>query len=293
MDPSSASSPSGTTTAIAAIAGGVAGGAALLAGALIFCLLRKRKRREDQKRADGGGGGGGRSAGGRGDKDNRPLSTPGKVFLSLGGGDGGAASDAEDEENASYSWTRENSDMNFHDSTKMVNANGGGSLAEVKEGFATGGGGGGAAAALRSSAAASSLSRSPPTAPSARLLTTDAASRLRPPASFPPLDDKIDPVNRAPTAAAGTASSTGAGSTAAGRVGPLTSGTVVEGVGDVVTAALAAAEALAQDSFIPGVSRQRCRQRRHTHIRSTYTQGTACLVSESVAPPPLYLSVLV
>eukprot|EP00903_Cladosiphon_okamuranus_P009797 g9314.t1 len=223
------SSPSGTTTAIAAIAGGVAGCAAVLAGVLIFCLLRRKSKESLKTRGDGSGSGGNK-------KDGRPaLSAPGKVFLSLGGGGGGggngASSNIMDEESASYSWTRENSDMNFHDSIKKLNA---------------GGGGGGALAT-----AASSTARSPPTAPSTRLLTVDASARLRAPVLLPSLDDRSDDPTTATATSAGAAAGTGKGSSS--MVGPATPTSVVEGVGDLIAAALAAAEALTQESFVPGV----------------------------------------
>ncbi|CAM9968517.1 unnamed protein product [Ectocarpus sp. 6 AP-2014] len=149
----------------------------------------------------------------------RPASSSaaaGKVFLPLSG----ALSDTYgDEEQASYSWTRGKTDMN-------------------------GDGGGG-----------SSSSPGP-------LLTTEAAARLRASASsFSTLksintdDDNADPL---PTASATTIAKANNGlSSAESTAQQSASGTVAEGVGttvlDIASAALAGAEALAQQSFFPGV----------------------------------------
>ncbi|CBN73944.1 Two component regulator three Y domain protein/ leucine rich repeat-containing protein [Ectocarpus siliculosus] len=152
--------------------------------------------------------------------DVRPASSSaaaGKVFLPLSG----ALSDTYgDEEQASYSWTRGKTDMN-------------------------GDGGGG-----------SSSSPGP-------LLTTEATARLRASASsFSALksintdDDNADPLP--PASATTTAAKANNGlSLAESTAQQSASGTVAEGVGttvlDIATAALAGAEALAQQSFFPGV----------------------------------------
>ncbi|CAM9386314.1 unnamed protein product [Ectocarpus sp. 8 AP-2014] len=204
------SSSSSSTTAIAAITGGVVGGVAILAGVLIFCCMRRRKLRKDISRG----------ASAPSEHNVPPASSSaaaGKVFLPLSG----ALSDTYgDEEQASYSWTRGNTDMN-------------------------GDGGGG-----------SSSSPGP-------LLTTEAAARLRASASsFSALksinidDDNADPLP--PASATTTAAKANNGlSSAESTAQQSASGTVAEGVGttvlDIATAALAGAEALANQSFFPGV----------------------------------------
>ncbi|CAM9199689.1 unnamed protein product, partial [Ectocarpus sp. 12 AP-2014] len=161
-----------------------------------------------------------RGASAPGERNVPPASSSaaaGKVFLPLSG----ALRDTYgDEEQASYSWTRGNTGMN-------EDAGGG-----------------------------SSSSPGP-------LLTTEAAARLRASASsFSAVksinadDDNADPLPPAPATTTAAKANNGL-SSAESAAQQSASGTVAEGVGttvlDIATAALAGAEALAQQSFFPGV----------------------------------------
>ncbi|CAM9776414.1 unnamed protein product, partial [Ectocarpus sp. 12 AP-2014] len=212
----------------AATTAGVVVGAAILAGALIFCFMQRRKKSKDSSR----------DAVASSAHKFPPASSSaaaGKVLLPLSGALGDTYGDG-DEEKASYSWTRGDGDMN---------------------GDHGGGRGGG-----------SSSSPGP-------LLTAGAAARLRASASsFSALNVKNnsndrDVIDALPTASASaTASAVNGGSSGVTKgknggsstestVRQSASGSVAEGVGttalEMGTAALASAEALAQQSFFPGV----------------------------------------
>ncbi len=126
------SSPSGAMAAIAVIAGGAVGAAVLIAVALFCCLRRKRRKGE------GGSEGHLSKASARREEDRpRSLTGPAKVFPAMeGGGDDleeGVDGDGDDEPVA-YSWTRENSGVNFGSNRAATEA-----LEKTEEGDADGG----------------------------------------------------------------------------------------------------------------------------------------------------------
>ncbi|CAM9968731.1 unnamed protein product [Ectocarpus sp. 6 AP-2014] len=212
----------------AGITAGAVMGAAILAGALIFCFMQRRKHSKDSSRD---------AVASSAHKlpPASPSAAAGKGLLPLSGALGDTYGDG-DEEKASYSWTRGDGGMNGD--------NGG----------ISGGG--------------SSSSPGP-------LLTTGAAARLRASASsFSALNVKKnsndrDVIDALPTASASATASAVNGSSSGvtngkngvssteSTVQQSASGSVAEGVGttalEIATAALASAEALAQQSFLPGV----------------------------------------
>ncbi|CAM9401021.1 unnamed protein product, partial [Scytosiphon promiscuus] len=256
--PSPSPSSSDTATNIAVIVGSTVVAAALLAGAVLCLVCRRAKRRKT--------GGDAPLASKQGKHPPAGSSSaPMNVFLPLpglkdhGGGDGDSPD--EDEENASYSWTRGNSDLHFHhngsggsnSTSKTVSW----SLAEMKAAGGSGSGSGrGSSVTAAAATAAAAMSAAPPravaTSSSGRLLTVDAAARLRGASSMPAAlygkgHDDRDKASHSAAAPTATARSKTA------EQGP----TVLEGAGstalDIATAALTAAEELAQQSFIPGV----------------------------------------
>lgn len=200
------------------------------------------------------------------------VSADGTGDVGVGGAGNGGDGD-EDEENTCYSWTRGDSDIMYRSNQKNLGNNGNssniaasrtgsgkvvsGALPKILEGAAIGGGGVGghdeAPASTVVVKAAEAAARLP--VPGQRVLTLEAAGRLR--ASdvyFPAAGGKAEGAATTGRAMDGNGSSYTSSSTTA-TMGSATADGASEATGDLTTAALAAVEALAQDLFVPGVSK--------------------------------------